>query len=121
MRIKALVIGGIIASSAWAFSGAATAALSDCGSGRMCMWGNNDYMWKIGDRAAGEGDFKNLSGDKNDAMDSWANKSGSYIGCMYGSANGTGDEQTMAKNSNDNNVSPLNSDEVTSWRTRYGC
>jgi hypothetical protein len=40
---------------------------------------------------------------------------------MYGAFNGTGDRQGMAPEANDNNVSPLNSDEVSSWRTRYGC
>ncbi|RYJ20635.1 hypothetical protein CU044_6761 [Streptomyces sp. L-9-10] len=85
------------------------------------MWGNNDFMWLIGERAHGSTSFVNLTGDKNDQMDSWANLSSRYDGCMTGAANGAGDKQGMARASNDNNVSPLNSDEVTSWRTNGGC
>lgn len=98
----------------------AGASLSDCGSGRMCLWGNNDFKWKIGDRAAGGG-VTNLTGDANDEMDSWANRSASWTGCMYDDPNGSGSTDTMGKNSNDNNVAPWNSDDKSSWRTRYGC
>lgn len=38
-----------------------------------------------------------------------------------GAFNGTGDRQGLAPEANDNDVSPLNSDEVSSWRTRHGC
>lgn len=98
----------------------AGASLSACGSGRMCLWGNNDFKWKIGDRAAGGG-VTNLKGDANDEMDSWANRSASWTGCMYDDPNGAGSTDTMGKNSNDNNVAPWNSDDKSSWRTRYGC
>lgn len=83
--------------------------------------GNNDYQWMIGERAHGSATLVNLSGDKDNAMDSWSNESGTHSGCMYGAFNGTGDRQGMAPEANDNNVSPLNSDEVSSWRTRHGC
>lgn len=87
----------------------------------MCLWGNNDFKRKIADRAGGSGTIVNLSGDANDEMDSWANRSASYTGCGFGAANGGGDRQTFGRNSNDNNVAPWNSDEISSWRTRYGC
>jgi hypothetical protein len=63
----------------------------------------------------------NLTGERNDQMDSWANRSTTYDGCMTEHSNGGGDKQGMARANNDNNVSPLNSDEVTSWRTNGGC
>lgn len=121
MRIRSLIAGALVTAAAVAAPGVADAALSDCPSGHICLWGNNDYKWKIADRAAGSGTITNLGGDANNEMDSWANRSGTYRGCGYGGANGTGDRQTFNINSSDNNVAPWNSDEVSSWRTRYGC
>ncbi|WP_306214342.1 peptidase inhibitor family I36 protein [Actinoplanes sp. RD1] len=121
MRIKTVVAGMIVAGAAALAPGVAHAALSDCDSNNMCMWGNNDFVFMIGERGHGSTTITNLSGDNNDEMDSWANRSASYTGCMYSNAGGGGDKQTMARNSNDNNVSPLNSDEVSSWRTANGC
>lgn len=120
MRVKAWLVGGIVASAAWATPMVADAGLSECGSNRMCLWGNNDFRWKVADRAHGSG-RANLSGDANDEMDSWANRSANYSGCMYEHANGRGDKQGMGKNSKDNNVNPANSDEVSSWKQNGGC
>lgn len=121
MRSRYWLAGAFIVATAVIAPGLAGGALSDCASGRMCLWGNNDFKWKIADRAAGSGTIVNLTGDANNEMDSWANRSGSYIGCGYGAANGTGDRQQWGPNSNDDNVAPWNSDEVSSWRTRHGC
>lgn len=101
--------------------GPASAALSDCPSNYMCMWGNNDFKWMIGKRFHGNETIANLSGDANDEMDSWANRSATHIGCMFEHAGGGGARQTMAKVSSDNNVAPWHSDEITSWRTKNGC
>ena len=70
-------------------------------------------------RGQGDSTIKNLSGDANDEMDSWANKSTTHSGRMWKDANGSGDRQTLGRNQRDNNVSPANSDEVSSWRTAY--
>ncbi|MEO3926306.1 hypothetical protein ACQEVC_08290 [Plantactinospora sp. CA-294935] len=122
MNLKALAIAGILAASGMvAAVGPASAALSDCATDRMCSWGNNDYLWMLYSRPHGESNYLNFTGDKNDEMDSWANRSASHTGCMAEDANGGGYKQTMARNSNDNNVSPLNSDLVSSWRTTSGC
>lgn len=122
MRISKSLIGvGIVVVSGFVIPGAANAALSDCDANHMCMWGNNDFLWKIGERTHGSDSLENLAGEYNDQMDSWANRSATYTGCMFGSAGGAGDRQVMAKVSSDNNVSPLNSDEVSSWRTKNGC
>lgn len=121
MRIKLLLVGAMIAATAALAPAFASGALSDCNSGNMCLWGNNDYQWMIAERAAGSGTITNLTGDADNQMDSWANRSASYNGCGYGGANGTGDTQQFNANSSDPNVAFFNSDEVSSWRTRYGC
>lgn len=118
---KAMMLSAAFAGGAIIAPVAANAALSDCNTARMCMWANNDFKFEIGDRSAGSSTITNLSGDNNNEMDSWANKSSLYEGCMYGGANGTGDRQGMGVNSTDSNVGFANSDEVSSWRTRYGC
>ena len=120
MKVKGLVASAVIVGAGlFLVPGGASAALSDCASNRMCLWGNNDFKWKIGDRAAGSSTITNLTGDSNDEMDSWANKSSTYSGCMWSDANGSGDRQTLHRN--DNDVAPWNSDEVSSWRTAYSC
>lgn len=111
----------VVGAGLFAAPGVAGASLSECDSNNMCMWGNNDYKWLIGERDHGLTSWSNLSGDKNNEMDSWANRSASWTGCMAGSTGGDGDRQTMAKNSSDNNVAVFNSDEVSSWRTANGC
>lgn len=122
MRIKNLIASAmIVGTGLFAIPGVAAAALSDCDSGYMCLWGNNDYKWMLEERGAGSSTITNLSGDANDEMDSWANKSTTYAGCMWEHAHGSGARQTLGRNSNDNNVSPANSDEVSSWRTAYAC
>lgn len=120
--VRALVAVGLVAAfSGMAGATAAQASLSDCNANNMCMWGNNDFKWKIGERGDGSKTVTGLYGDRNDEMDSWANRSASYDGCMYSNANGKGDRMTMWRNSHDDNVAPWNSDQVSSWRTKGGC
>lgn len=69
----------------------------------------------------GSDHIQNLSGDSDDEMDSWANRTSVYDGCMYGGFDGGGDKQDMPRNDDDDNVAPWNSDEVSSWRTEGGC
>jgi hypothetical protein len=122
MRIKIVIASAIVAATGFAIAPtAAFAALSDCATGSMCLWGNNDFKYGIATRTAGSSTITNLSSAANDDMDSWANQSSTYAGCMWSDANGSGDRQTLSRNSNDNNVSPANSDEVSSWRTAYAC
>ncbi|MEU5826166.1 peptidase inhibitor family I36 protein [Micromonospora tulbaghiae] len=122
MRIKNLIASAMIVGTGLVLvPGTASAALSDCDAAYMCLWGNNDYKWMLVERAQGSSTIQNLSGDANDEMDSWANKSTTHSGCMWKDANGSGDRQTLIRNSSDSNVSPANSDEVSSWRTAYSC
>jgi hypothetical protein len=121
MRIRYWIAGAFVVVTAILAPAFANGSLSQCSSGHVCLWGNNDFQWKIADRVAGSGTITNLTGEANNQMDSWANRSGSYTACGFGGANGTGDRQEWGPNSNDNNVNVFNSDEVSSWRTRYGC
>lgn len=85
------------------------------------MWDDNNYQDKIASRTHGEAQIRNVSDAANDKMDSYANNSNTYQTCAWSNSNGTGDRQDWHENEHDDNVSPLNSDEVTSWRTKYGC
>ena len=98
---------------------AATAAYSDCASDKVCLWGNNDYKWLIHTRNPGKG-LLALTGDANNEMDSWGNRT-TKNARGYDKANGTGDCQTFAKGSKDNNVAPWNSDEISSTASNGKC
>ncbi|MDX3715578.1 peptidase inhibitor family I36 protein [Streptomyces europaeiscabiei] len=67
----------------------AHASLSECNANNMCMWGNNDFHWLIGERAHGSTTRTNMTGDRNDEMDSWANRSATHTGCMAEHRNGS--------------------------------
>lgn len=122
MRVKtALAATMIVGASLFTTGGVANAALSDCNSDHMCMWGNNDFRWMIGERNHGSNTWSSVTGDRNDEMDSWANRSARHTGCMAQHTNGSGDRQTMHTNDDDGNVAPWNSDEISSWRTTNGC
>lgn len=122
MKVKTVIASAIIVGSGlFLVPGVSSAALTECGTDHMCMWKNNNFSGLIGDRNHGDPAIQNLPTSANDEMDSWANRSAAYAGCMFENANGGGDRQTMARNSKDDNVNPANSDEVTSWRTANGC
>jgi len=120
MRIKSAMSAGLITLTVFAVAGTANAGFEDCDPGKMCMWGNNDYKWRIGMKPVDQ-PIDNLSGDKDNEMDSWANRSEEWNGCMFTGYDGVGEEQLMESNGQDDNVNPWNSDEVSSWRTRRGC
>jgi hypothetical protein len=111
----------LIVGTGAAMSVPAGAALKDCPNNYTCIWNNNDFTGSRAHRAQGQGDYLNVPAANNNEMDSWANRSASYISCGKHGENGTGAGQTWNRVSNDNNVAPWNSDQVSSWRTRYGC
>ncbi|WP_197087947.1 peptidase inhibitor family I36 protein [Micromonospora sp. HK10] len=122
MKVKTVIASAIIVGSGVLLApGVSSASLTECASNHMCMWKNNNFSGLIGDRNHGDANIQNLPSSVNDEMDSWANRSASYAGCMFADAGGGGDRQTMARNSKDDNVNPANSDEVTSWRTANAC
>jgi hypothetical protein len=121
MRIskKVVLATTLVALSGFSAAGGAQAAFSDCPSNRVCLWGNNDFVYLIAVKAPYEG-LRSLSGDANNQMDSWGNRTGRNA-AGYDYSNGTGDCQTFSAGSRDNNVNYWNSDEVSSFRTDRGC
>jgi peptidase inhibitor family I36 len=118
-RRSAFAVAAVALTAAAATTGA-EATFSDCDPNRSCLWGNNDYIWMLSERAAGGG-LQSFNGqDRNNQMDSWGNRT-STNSAGYDSTSGTGDCQTFKFGSNDNNVAFNNSDEVSSWRTNRGC
>lgn len=122
MRLKASFIAAMFVAAPLAAGTTAMAAdIGNCSGTQTCIWNDNDYQSKLASKEHGDGTPRNLAPEDEDRMDSWANNSDSYTSCGWSGRNATGDEQTWGRNSHDNNVSPLNSDEVSSWRTKYGC
>lgn len=120
MKAKAALIGAMMIGTAVLTPGIAQAALSECPTNYTCLWGNNDFLWYLTGKNQNNG-YSNLSGEANNQMDSWANRSASYNSCGTGSANGGGDKQNWSRGTSDNNVSPVNSDEVSSYKTNGSC
>jgi hypothetical protein len=118
-KIHGTIVAGAVIFAALGFAAPASASFAECDANRACMWGNNDFQWLIGERAAGGG-LVNLTGDHNNQMDSWGNRT-TRNAAGYGSTNGSGDCQTFSAGSRDNNVASWNSDEITSWKTNGGC
>jgi hypothetical protein len=119
MRPKGLAAVAVVLLSGVGVAVNAQAAFSECNANRSCMWGNNDFVFLIGERAPGGG-LVNLTGDRNNQMDSWGNRT-TVNSAGYDGAGGAGACQTFAAGSRDNNVAPWNSDEISSWRTDRGC
>jgi hypothetical protein len=117
-RKSVVAIASLACAGALASAGA-QASFSQCNANRSCLWGNNDFVFLIGERPPGGG-LVNLTGDANNEMDSWGNRT-TTNSSGYGSAGGSGDCQTFGAGQRDNNVAFFNSDEVSSWRTNAGC
>jgi hypothetical protein len=120
MRMRRIIATAVVALTGIGVSGGAQAAFSDCNAGRSCLWGNNDFIWLIGERAPGGGLQSFTGQDRNNQMDSWGNRTATNS-AGYDGANGTGGCQTFAYGERDDNVAFYNSDEVSSWRTNGGC
>ena len=119
--MKVRFLTGIVALlGTLAFAGApATASFSQCGTDRVCLWGNNDYDWLLLTRTAGGGVQAMPYGTLN-RMDSWANRTTTNAR-GYDNTNGTGDCQTFTRGSSNPNVSVLNSDEVSGTARNGAC
>lgn len=83
-------------------------------------WNDNTAGDFVG-RDEGKDNWTNLGPGMNDQMSSWANRSATYTSCGAGGFDGAGDRQTWSSLNSDNNVAPWNNDEVSSWRTKFGC
>lgn len=121
MKLTSAVAAIIVTGSASFVAAPGLAALNDCANNTTCIWADNDYKGDRQGRVHGQGNITNVSDLLNNRMDSWANRSATYTSCGWDGKDGKNDDQTWNSVSNDNNVSPLSSDEVSSWRTKYGC
>jgi hypothetical protein len=121
VRLATLLGGAILVGSGIVAAVPAQAALSDCPADYTCIWANNGFTGDRAQRAHGNATIWNLDGSMNDRMDSWANRSGTYGSCGWALFNGQGSSQEWDAGTRDNNVGPLNSDVLSSWRTRGGC
>lgn len=122
MRVRATVIAAAMLGVALVAPTTAQAALSQCTGTKMCVWGNNNFVWLLAAQAHGQGvidPFNNSQGEDGEA-DSWANRSGTYNGCLY-DGHGTSPLKTMSRTSNDNNMLFLDSNRASSMRTNEGC
>lgn len=120
LRVKSMLAGAMIAGTVLAVPVAANASLSQCAVNYTCLWGNNDFLWYLAGKNQNQG-YSNLTGEANDQMDSWANRSVLFNSCGREHSNGAGDSQTWNKNSSDNDVNTFNSDEVSSYKTNGSC
>lgn len=122
MKRMGKLLMGAVAVGALVVPTGAQAALSDCEDTRMCVWGNTDYVWKIADRASGNSTWVDpFTGDENDEADSFANKSGTYTGCLAQHVGGDGDRVTMSRGQREANLAFWNDNEASSIRTKNGC
>lgn len=121
MKLKLILSATMLTATAAAMVTPANASLSDCNSGHMCIWGNNDYLWMLSERTGGSSTITNLTGDNNNQNDSWSNKNSTYKGAAYNGANGTGECTTMPESTNVSNIPFYDADDWSSWRTKFGC
>lgn len=120
-RIRpALLAFTLAATGVLGFTSTAEAAFSDCDPGKVCLWGNNDFLWLLEERTAGSTTIVNLNGESNNETDSWANR-GTQTGAGFDNAGGSGDCINFTAGQSDNNLAFWNSDEVSAWRTKNAC
>lgn len=118
--MKNLIAGAMVAGTVLMVPAVSQAASSECTGSNTCLFGNNDFDYYLTGKGENQG-FSNLTSAQDNRMDSWINRSGSYSSCGKANANGGGDGQTFARNSNDSNVNTFNSDEVSSYKTNGSC
>lgn len=117
---RLIAIFAISGAATLASSGAANAAFDDCASNRVCLWGNDNYVWLLTARGPGYGLLALPNDDRNNQMNSWGNRTTTNAR-GYDSSTGTGDCQTFSRGGKDSNVAVWNDDEVSSTATNGGC
>lgn len=120
ISVMSVIAGAMVEGTVLVIPGMAQASLAQCSGNNTCLWGNNDFDFYLTGKGENLG-YSNLTSAQNDRMDSWANRSVSFSSCGRSNANGSGDGQTFARNSNDSNVNTFDSDEVSSYKTNGAC
>lgn len=118
-KSKKVFAGLLIASALGAGAAPATAALSECPSGTVCLFKDSNFSGLLGYRSGGNG-LVNISYANNDEMSSWANKS-NWDAAWYSDANGGGSCYDMDSQSTNSYVGYWFNDRASSWRTNTGC
>lgn len=121
MNLKAIVLSAALAASVLSVGAASAHDIDNCSGTQTCLFNYNSYQDRVAARTHGEDTIKYVGDGANNKMSSWANNSNTYKSCGYDGSNGTGDAQNWDENSHDSDVAPWNSDEVSGWRTKYGC
>lgn len=123
MKLNAFTaLAGIVGSIGLVTASQSIASAADgCDSNRVCIFDDNDFKNRLGQRPAGEG-RKDMSSTLNDRMDSWKNRTSTNAAWYYNFIDENSDNcRNMNKNSSDDNINVFNSDELSSWRTNRGC
>lgn len=121
MNLKALVLAVSLAGSVISVGAASAHDIDNCSGTSTCLFDYNNWQNKVAGRTHGEGTIEYVGDGANNKMGSWANNSDTYKSCGYDGSNGTGDQQEWNENSHDSDVAPWNNNEVSGWRTKYGC
>lgn len=96
-------------------------AVNGCDYNRVCLFDDNNFVNRIGNRPAGE-PRENLGSDKNDRTDSWDNNTRTDAAWYYNFTWENADNcRNMPALREDANLGVFNSDEASSWRTNRGC
>jgi Peptidase inhibitor family I36 len=114
-----LIAGLIITSGIVLAPVVADAGSASCPASKICLYADNNFKAFMGFRSAGQG-ISNISVNNEDALDSWENKS-STNAAWYKNLDGKGTCRTMLAKKEDNNISFLDSDTASSWKTDGAC
>ena len=90
-----------------------------CNSGQVCLYEHKDFGAMLGWRAPNV-KLMNVSGNANDKMSSWKNRT-SVNARWYQNANGGGFCRTMESWHEKAYVGYWDNDKLTSWATDGGC
>ena len=121
MKLSTAIAMTMVSGALAVVSAPAFADIDDCPSARTCLWEDNDYKGGRYGRESGDSTIVNLPAYINNDTDSFANTSGTFQSCAWSGSNGTGDRQDWEEYEQNSNLSPLNSDEISSLRTKFGC
>jgi hypothetical protein len=121
MRLPLILAAGLLSATGVLTALPAHAVFNDCPDGSTCIWKDNNYTGTKDSRAPGHTNITPVSPALDNQMSSWANRSNIHDSCGYDSHDGGGDSQEWGFASEDNDVSFLNDNEVSSWRTMGGC
>ncbi|UAL30278.1 hypothetical protein K8W59_01650 [Nocardioides rotundus] len=122
-RVSAKLVVVALTVSGGLISGGSAVAhdIDNCGQEATCIWAYNNYQNRVAQKGEGDGAFRYVGDAANNRNSSWANNSENMNSCGADYLAGDGDRQTWAIDGHDPDQAPWNDNEVSSWRTQYGC